>query len=433
MKSRPGTSRLGGRFWRVWTAQGISSVGDGVRAAALPLLAAGITHQPLAVASVTVAEGLPWVLFALVAGALVDRLDRRKVMGIADLCRFATVGLLAVAVATDHASIPLLCLAGFALGTAQTMFDNASQAILPAVVDKPQLERANSRLATIQILSESFVGPPLGAALFVGLAAVPFFVDSASFLIAALIVLTLTGSYRAPRVGPPRHLHTEIAEGLRWLWHHRLIRTLALMLTVWNMVASAIAAVFVLFALRTLHLSKVEYGVLLTSAAIGGLVGSFVATRVVARLGPGRALRCVVLVAAASYLGMSVSRQVVVIGVLTGVEGMAGVVWNVVTVSARQTIIPTELFGRVNSVYRFLGWGSIPIGAAIGGVLATAFGLRAPFVLAAIALTLMIVASARVVNQRSFNDAFAEAAARGTGNPDDRPDLTGQVAGTTMP
>ena len=282
-------SRLGGRFWRVWAAQGISSVGDGVRAAALPLLAAGITHRPLAVASVTVAEGLPWVLFALIAGALVDRLDRRKVMGIADLCRFVTVGLLAVAVATDHASIPLLCLAGFALGTAQTMFDNASQAILPAVVDQPQLERANSRLATIQILSESFVGPPLGAALFVGLAAVPFFVDSASFLIAALIVLTLAGSYRAPRVGPPRHLHTEIAEGLRWLWHHRLIRTLALMLTVWNMVAAAIAAVFVLFALRTLHLSKVEYGVLLTSAAIGGLIGSFVATRVVARLGPGRA------------------------------------------------------------------------------------------------------------------------------------------------
>jgi len=406
------TAPLGSRFWRVWAAAGISSVGDGVRAAALPLLAAGLTHRPLAVASVTVFEGLPWALFALIAGALVDRLDRRKVMGIADLCRFVTVGLVALAVATDHASIPLLCAAGFALGTAQTMFDNASQAILPNVVEQPQLERANSRLATIQILSESFAGPPLGAALFVGLAALPFLVDSASFLVAALLVLTLAGSYRAPRTGPPRHLHTEIAEGLRWLWQHRLIRTLALMLTVWNLVASSIAAVFVLFALRTLHLGKVEYGLLLTSAAVGGLIGSVVATRVVTRLGPGRTLVTVVLLASASYLGVALSHQVVVVAVLIGVEGLVGIVWNVVTVSARQTIIPTELFGRVNSVYRFLSWGSIPVGAAVGGVLATAFGLRAPFVLAAGALLVMISLGSRVVNQRAFDEAFAAAAAR---------------------
>ena len=420
-------SRLGSRFWRVWVAAGISYIGDGVRAAALPLLAAGITRQPLAVASVTVAEGLPWALFALIAGALVDRLDRRRVMGIADLCRFVTVGLLAIAVATDHASIPLLCVAGFALGTAQTMFDNASQAILPNVVVQPLLERANSRLATVEILSESFVGPPLGAALFVGLAALPFVVDSASFLIAALLVLTLPGSYRAPRTGPPRRLHHEIAEGLRWLWHHRLIRTLAFMLTVWNLVASAIVAVFVLFALHTLHLGKVQYGLLLTAAAVGGLIGSLLATRVIARLGPSWSLRVAVLGGATSYLGIALAHNVAVVALLTGLEGLVGVTWNVVTVSARQTIIPTELFGRVNSVYRFLSWGSIPIGAALGGALATAFGLRAPFFLASVALLVMIALGSRVVNQRSFDAAFAAAAAR------DADDAVAQPAGTMLP
>jgi len=434
---------LGRRFWRVWSAAGISYVGDGVRAAALPLLAAGLSHRPMAVASVTVAEGLPWALFALIAGALVDRLDRRRVMGIADLCRFVVVGLLALAVATGHASIPLICVAAFCLGTAQTMFDNASQAILPNVVDQPLLERANSRLATVEILSESFVGPPLGAALFVGLAALPFMVDSASFLIAALLVLTLPGSYRAPRTGPPRRLHHEIAEGLRWLWHHRLIRTLALMLTVWNLVASAIAAVFVLFALHTLHLGKFEYGLLLTAAAVGGLAGSLVATRVIDRLGPGWTLRVVVLAAAVAYLGMSLSHQVVVVALLFGVEGMMGVIWNVVTVSARQTIIPTRLFGRVNSVYRFLSWGSIPIGAAIGGLLATVFGLRAPFVLASASLVVMLALGSRVVNQRGFDLAFADAATARTADaaaveragdpPDQGDDTASQVAGTTAP
>ena len=426
MKADRSHTPLGGRFWRVWTAAGISYLGDGVRAAALPLLAAGISHQPLAVASVTVAEGLPWALFALIAGALVDRLDRRKVMGIADLCRFATIGLLALAVATDHASIPVICVAAFALGTAQTMFDNASQAILPNLVAQPLLERANSRLATVEILSETFVGPPLGAALFVGLAALPFMVDSASFLIAALLVLTMTGSYRAPRTGPPRRLHHEIAEGLRWLWHHRLIRTLAFMLTVWNLVASAIAAVFVLFALHTLHLGKVQYGVLLTAVAVGGLIGSLLATRVIGWLGPGRTLKVVVLMGATSYLGMALARQVVVVGLLLAVEAMAGVTWNVVTVSARQTIIPTQLFGRVNSVYRFLSWGSMPVGAALGGVLATAFGLRAPFIVACGALLVMITLGSRVVNQRSFDAAFAEAAAR-------EHEAAGQVPETTAP
>jgi len=423
---------LGPRFWRVWTAAGISYLGDGVRAAALPLLAAGLTHAPLAVASVTVAEGLPWALFALVAGALVDRLDRRKVMGIADLCRFAVVGLLALLVASHHATIAWICVAAFALGTAQTMFDNASQAILPNVVAQPLLQRANSRLAMAEILAESFAGPPLGAALFVGLAALPFLVDSASFLVAALLVLTMAGSYRAPRTGPPRRLHHEIAEGLRWLWRHRLIRTLALMLTVWNLVASAIAAVFVLYALRTLHLGKVQYGVLLTAAAVGGLVGSLVATRVIDRLGPGRTLAAVVLGGAASYFGLALARQVAVVGLLIAVEAMMGVIWNVVTVSARQTIIPTQLFGRVNSVYRFLSWGSIPIGAALGGALATAFGLRAPFVVACVALLVMIASGGRVVNQRSFDHAFAEAAARRADDTDER-DATGEPAGTRIP
>jgi MFS family permease len=430
-------SGLGSRFWRVWGASGISAIGDGVRMAALPLLAAGITRDPIAVAAVSIATGLPWALFALVAGALVDRLDRRRVMGIADLCRFAVMSALALAVATHHATIAVLCVAGFALGTAETMFDNASQAILPHVVERRQLESANSRLGSVQIVAESFVGPPLGALLFVAVAALPFLVDSVSFLAAAILVLTLTGSYRVPRQGPPRHLHTEIAEGLSWLWHNRLLRGLAFMLATWNLVSSANQAILVLFALHTLNLSKTGFGLLLTTAAAGGILGSLVATRTIRRFGPGHTLAGVVLIGAASYLGIAVSHNVWVVAALVGVEGFVSLVWNVTTVSARQIIIPTALFGRVNSVYRFLSWGVIPLGAALGGVLAAVFGLRAPFLVASGTLVVMLAIGSRAVNQRTFAEAYASApappddatadddiAADDTRRPDDQLDTT---------
>jgi predicted MFS family arabinose efflux permease len=199
----------------------------------------------------------------------------------------------------------------------------------------------------------------------------------------------------------------EIREGLTWLWRHPLIRALALMLTAWNLVNTAQMAVFVLFALHTLKLSKFEYSLLLTAAALGGLLGSLVATRVIGRLGPGRTLHVIVASAAVAYLGIALVPQPVVVGALFAVEGAVGIIWNVTTVSARQTIIPAQLFGRVNSVYRFLSWGSIPFGALLGGALATVFGLRAPFLLSAVALVVMLVVGGRAVGQRAFDAAYA--------------------------
>ncbi|HEX7442595.1 MAG TPA: MFS transporter, partial [Acidimicrobiales bacterium] len=179
-------SALDGRFWRIWAASAVSTLGDGVRVAALPLLAATLTRDPIAVASVAVAQGLPWALFALLSGALVDRLDRRLIMGYTDLFRFVVTGGLVVLVATHHTSIAALCVVAFCLGSAETMFDNASQAILPAVVARPHLELANSRLASVEIVTRDFVGPPFGALLFTLAALVPFAVDSASFAVAAV-------------------------------------------------------------------------------------------------------------------------------------------------------------------------------------------------------------------------------------------------------
>ena len=297
----------------------------------------------------------------------------------------------------------VLCVVAFCLGSAETMFDNASQAILPSVVERSSLELANSRLQSVEIITRDFVGPPFGALLFGVATLTPFALDSASFGVAAVLVLTLTGSFRVERSGPPTRIRTDIAEGLRWLWRHRLIRTLAIMLAVWNLVSAASMAVLVLFALEELGTTRTGYGLLFTAWAVGGLLGSLVATRVIARLGHARSLITAVMVGALSYTGMIFVTNPFVAGGLFLMEGVVVVIWNVITVSARQALVPAELFGRVNSVYRFVGWGVLPIGALLGGVVARAFGLRAPFVIAAVTLVVLVLWARRIVTRAAFD------------------------------
>jgi len=380
-----------------------------MRDVALPLLAAAITRDPALVAAVSLAGRLPWLVLSLVSGALVDRVDRRWMMGTVDVVRAVVMVTLAVTVAADVASIAVLCVVAFALGTGETLFDNAAQAIMPSIVRRDQLELANSRLYAAQVVSLEFVGPPLGALLFAVAASLPFVVDGVSFAIAAALALTLAGCYRPVRAtGPPTRMRTEIVEGLRWLWAHRLLRTLGLMLGVWNLLTTAIFSVFVLFALETLGLSKVGYGLIFTGAAVGSLLGTVVATRVIARLGPATALLGAVFTSAISYLVIALTSSAVLVGMMFAVGGLTSVLWNVITVSLRQSIIPDALLGRVNSVYRFLGWGTMPIGAAVGGALAKGFGLRAPFYVSAGVLAVMGVAALPVVNRRTIEAARAQ-------------------------
>jgi MFS family permease len=405
--------KLGARYWRIWWAASVSTLGDGVRLVALPLLATTLTRDPVLVALVTLAQGLPWLLFALVSGALVDRLDRRRVMWSVDLVRAAIAVTLAITAALGVVTIWLLCLLAFLLGTAQTLFDNAAQAIMPMVVGRDRLEQANSKLFGAQVVTEEFVGPPLGALLFAAAVAAPFVLDASSFLIAALLVFTMPGSFRAAPVGdaPRTRLRHEIAEGLRWLWHHRLLRTLALMLSVWMLVETATGSIFVLFALETVHVSKTGYGLLFSAGALGSAVGSAFAPRIAARFGDAPSMLAGVVVNALGLIIVAAFPQAVVVGVMGAVGGAAALVWNVITVSLRQTLIPDHLLGRVNSVYRFLGWGSMPIGAALGGVIAGVAGLRAPFFMAGGILLLLALAGSRVVNPATVARARADAAA----------------------
>ena len=372
-----------------------------------PLLAASLTRDPILVAGLTFAQSVPWLLFPLISGALVDRLDRRRVMGYADAARTALIGAMGVAVLLGWANLPLLYVIFFLMGTLETLFDNASQAIIPALVSRDHLERANSRLYVAEIVSNRLAGPPLGGLLFGLAVAAPFLLDAGTFAAAAALILALRGEFRPerPHGAPPTTLMAEIGEGVRWLWNHGLIRTLAIMLGVFNMTFAATEAIFVLFAQDVLGLGSFGYGALATSGAVGGLIGSLTADRIVAWFGSGRALQASVLISALVLTVVAVSESAFVVWAVFLLVGITVVVWNVITVSFRQAVVPESIFGRVNSVYRLLGWGGLSVGALLGGFLARSFGLTAPFWFAAVVLAMMFFITLPLVNNRTVGEA----------------------------
>jgi MFS family permease len=413
---------LGAGFARLWAAAAISNVGDGIYATALPLLAASLTRDPFAVSLVTFGEWLPWLLFGLVSGALLDRWERRRVMWTVDAARFAVVGGLAAAVVLDRASIALLAAAGFLLGTGQTLVDTAQHSIVPALVsrDPARLERANGRLQGTEIVANQFVGPPAGGFLFSLAAWIPLAVDAVSFGASSALVAAIKGRFsRPPGTAVPGtagaaarrpSLRAEIAEGLRWLLRHRLLRALAVMVAMINLLGSAHDAILVLFAQERLGLGSVGFGLLLTGSAAGGVLGSVVAPWLSRRLGAASILLGGFVFEGAATFGVGLSSSPWVAGPLLGVTGLVIVAFNVVMGSLRQALTPDHLLGRVISTFRLFSYGAVPLGALLGGVVARTFGLRAPFLLAGVAVPVVALLSLPVVNRRSIADARARAA-----------------------
>lgn len=399
------------QYWKVWAGSAFSNLSDGVYLVAAPLLAASLTRDPVLVAGVSFAFGLPWLIFPLVSGALVDRLDRRVIMGAGNVCRAALVGSLGLLVMFGWESLPLLYAVFFLLGTIETMYDNAAQAIIPAVAGRENLEKANGRLYAVELVNNQFVGPSLGGFLFGVAAAIPFLFGAGAFAAASAMVLSLRGSFRPMKEegSAPTTLLSEIGEGLRWLWRHRLLRLLAVVLGVQNMVAQAVFAIMVLFAQDRLGLGAFGYGVLLTSLAVGGVLGSFTSERIIGFLGSGRTLFLCVISQTVIFATFASTESPFLVGAMLAFGGVMIVVWNVVTVSLRQSIIPENLFGRVNSVYRMLGWGSIPLGALLGGFLAREFGIAAPMWFAAIVLLAVAAVVWKFIDNETVERARAEA------------------------
>lgn len=404
---------LGSNYWRLWASSAASNLADGVFFIAIPLLAVRLTDSPVLIAGLGVAARLPWLVFVLVAGALADRLDRRVTMRNVQAFRVLVVAGLVVGAVTNTLSLPVLYVVAFALGVVETLFDTAAQSILPSIVDRDQLSRANGRLYAVELVMNSFVGPPLGGLLMAVSVALALGGSLLGYALAAISLTLISGSFRPERAGPRTSLRADIGEGMRFLVGHRLLRTLAVMVGVMNLGGSATQAIFVLYAVAPgpMGLSEVGFGVLITAFAIGSLAGSLLAERLERRLGRERVLLTSIV---ASAIGLSVpgfTSNPVIVGASFAFSGVFLVTWNVITVSLRQRIVPDALLGRLNSAYRLFAWGTQPVGALLGGIIGQVLGLPAVFLFAG-AVGLLLVLLRGAITEREIAAAEAGSAAK---------------------
>lgn len=401
------TARLPGAYWRLWSASTVSNLGDGIFLVALPLLAARLTRSAVSISLVAAAATLPWLILSLPIGTIIDRSDRKRILLVADTIRAIVIGVLAVLAATGHVRIWMLWITALALGIAEVFFDNASQALVPAVVPAELLERGNGRLYAAEILANLFIGAPLGSVLFAAAIWLPFGIDAASFVLAVLLILPIRGSFQA-RAGDPvpsGSLVNETKQGIRWLWDHPLLRTLAIALGLSNLGFQMAQAVFVLFAAERLGISERGFGILLGLMGVGALLGALLGERIAAHIGRAGAIRGTLITWFITMTATGLFPVTWFVALMAIVESMAATVWNVVVVSLRQQIVPTELFGRVNSVYRWFAWGTLPIGSVIGGQVARAYGLRAPYFIGAVFVFIALVLVLRNVTAASIERA----------------------------
>ena len=390
----------------------------------MPWLASALTRSPLTIATIGLMGQLPWLLFTLPAGVITDRFDRKKIIMATDIARGAvTVFSASVLFLNRHSftqiknpseafhggtSLGLLLMIGatsFILGAAEVLGNNSAQTFLPDVVEQGALEQANGQMASAEYLSTSFVGPFLGS-LLLGLSIyLPFFFDATSFFFSAALIALISvqakkiissGERRAEAEQGSRsstqQFVTELKEGFSWLLAHKVLRPLALTLGALNLTSNIAFASFILYVQEVLHVSVFIFALLGTAGALGGALGGYVGPKVINKLGDGRTLTLALIGFPSFFLIAFFIHAWYIFYIVVFCESILSVMWNVITVSFRQSVIPNELLGRVNSGYRFFGWGSMPIGSLLGGLIVTAgthlgsrnLALRIPFIFSAV-------------------------------------------------
>jgi MFS family permease len=437
--------KLGTNYWKLWTSSVVPNFGDGTSLIAYPWLASALTRDPFQIALIAVVQRIPWLIFSLPAGVITDRVDRRKLIAWMDVIRFGMtliVAFLVLGVTSDLSTpaeiaagngtpppgagwyLVMLYVATLVFGIAEVFRDNAAQTLMPAVVDHSLLEKANGRMWGAEMVMNSFVGPPLGG-VFIAIAfSLPFFLDAVTFGLAALLIFTITGSFAANGSTERRSFKEELTEGVKWLWNHRLLRSMGIILGFMNGLFMVALATYVLFVQEILGLNASSFGLLMTSGAVGGVLGSVTASNVSGKIGQGASLFTTLIVSSLTLLITGLTSSPVVVWVMFALGSYVAVLWNVITVALRQTIIPDRLLGRVNSVYRFFAWGMMPIGSIIGGLLVVVtdalgsrdLALRMPFIFSAVTYALLYFFALPRLNSRRIDEAKADAEAAATDN-----------------
>ncbi|MGH3519269.1 MAG: MFS transporter [Haloechinothrix sp.] len=361
------------------SSSAMSNLGDGMGKVAFPLLAATLTREPILIAGLAATQFLPWLLFALLAGALVDRVDRRKAMLVANGTRAVAIGLMAALVYADLVSIWVIYAAALLVGTAETVADSAANVIVPSVVERGRLESANSKLQSAEIVGQTFLGGPIGSVTFALFAAFPFLLNSAAFGLAAVLLLGMAGTYEPKgrsdgRPIAPRNLRADLADGIHWLRGSPLLTRLVIIAGLLALTSEFAQAQLVLYALEDLDLNEAAFGLFAFVGGIGGLLGAAVAPRLIQMFSRRSMLAVGIVAAGLGFGGMGLTANAIVAALLFGLFAAAIVTVNVILATLRHMLVPNELLGRVLGVWRTVVWGAVPVGALIGGVLTEVFG-----------------------------------------------------------
>ncbi|HET9667541.1 MAG TPA: MFS transporter, partial [Desertimonas sp.] len=353
--------------------------------------------------------------------------DRRRLMIVANAARAAITLFVAIAVVSRGTDLPgpneldtvvstdtflyvCVVVATFLLGIGEVLYDNCAQTMMPSLVRTDQLEKANGRIWAAQEVANQFAGPPVGSLLLAAGFAVPFLLDAGSFVVSAALISTIALTPpTSAAVVTRRSWRDELVEGVRWLWENELLRTLAIVLALFNGAAAITFSIYVLFAQEILGASSGEFAAIMMAGAAGAVIGGWTGSSLSRKLGSGPSLAVALGATAASEMIIGLLSNVPAVAVLNLVAAFFAVLWNVITVSLRQSIVPDHLLGRVNSVYRFFAWGMMPIGAIVGGVIVVVtervadreLALRLPWIISgATMIGLLVYATPRLTTRR---------------------------------
>ncbi|WP_307865013.1 MFS transporter [Myceligenerans salitolerans] len=371
--------RMGRSFRWLVGSSWVSNIGDGIAMAAGPLLVASQTSSPFLVALAALLNKLPWLLFGLWAGAIADRVDRRRLVIVADALRVLVIAALGAFIVTDTVNITIVLAVMLALGVAEVFADTTSQTLMPMLVPKKDLAIGHARLQAGFLTANQLAGPPLGAFLFAAGMVWPFLVQA----VAVSLAIVLIAQVVTPR-GPVRgdistHIRQDIADGLRWVWRTPAVRTLMLTILTFNITYAAPIGVLVLYATEHLGMSQLEFGLLTTAMALGGLLSTAVFDKLQRRFPFATIMRVVLSCEVLWHLVLAVNTTEWGAFAAMFAFGAYSFLWGAISNAVRQRATPMELQGRVGSLNMVSVFGGILLGNALGGVIAEHWGLTAPF------------------------------------------------------
>jgi MFS family permease len=384
---------MGPAFNRMWAASIVSNLADGVLGAAAPLLAIALTDNTVLISSLGAMVMLPWLLFAIPIGALVDRLDRRFILAGSNALRAGIIGVVALGVATHHVTIYWLIAASFIIGVCEVAADTTSQSLIPQLLEKENFEKGNSRLSISETVVQGFIGSPLSGVLYAIAIYLPFFFNSFGYVVSAILALSIPIKYL-------QDVRTENAEkekknfvqdmkfGIHYLYNHKVLRRLVVTTSVIGVCYSMGTSTMVLFLVEELNMPKPLFGVILTIQGLGAIAGSIVAPKASTKFGRSTMMTFGIFFSSLVLLGQGFSPNLFVFVALATFGAFTISQWNILLMATYQTVIPNELYGRIHGTRRTIVWGMMPFGSLIGGVLAH-YSLRLPMYVGGVIATVI--------------------------------------------